>query len=100
MLKLLRIRNFTNFGSGISTSASVAAVQSGRFKVSIKHNNPLTYEQAHKPHDIGAKKEWNSFNTGEVLIFLNLLRWPEPGFPKLTCFPLVSLLQTYHTRIR
>lgn len=49
----------------LTTTKVLAASQSGRFKVSIKRDNPLTYEQAHKPHEIGGRKDWNSFNTGK-----------------------------------
>jgi small subunit ribosomal protein S24 len=43
-----------------------AAKTSGRFKVSRKHDNPLTYEQAFKPHEIAHIKFWNSMNTSNL----------------------------------
>jgi len=48
------------------TCSVLGRSQSGRFKVSIKHDNPLTYEQAHKPHEIAMRKAWNSMNTSAL----------------------------------
>ncbi|CAG7721205.1 unnamed protein product [Allacma fusca] len=50
----------------ISTSSRLEAKTSGRFKVSRKHTNPLTYEQAFKPHEIAHIKFWNSMNTSNI----------------------------------
>lgn len=47
----------------IQTSSVTEKSQSGRFTISIKHDKPLTYEQAHKPSDIAGRKGWNSMNT-------------------------------------
>jgi len=54
---------------GISTSSICAKKQSGRFRVSVKQNNPITYEEANKPHQIGHTKAWNSYNTESHLEF-------------------------------
>jgi len=48
---------------GISTTASLDKSRSGRFRVSIKQDKPLTYEEANKPHHIASRKAWNSYNT-------------------------------------
>ncbi|XP_046915348.2 mitochondrial ribosomal protein S24 [Dermatophagoides farinae] len=40
--------------------------QAGRYKVTLKRNRPLTYEQANKPSYIGVRKGWNSWNTSSL----------------------------------
>ncbi|XP_013789675.1 28S ribosomal protein S24, mitochondrial-like [Limulus polyphemus] len=49
------------------TSAVCSKAQAGRYKVTKKRDRPLTYEQANKPHDIGHRKSWNSWNTSNLL---------------------------------
>lgn len=44
-------------------SVIVNRTQSGRYKVTIKKNKPLTYEMANPPHYIAHRKSWNSWNT-------------------------------------
>lgn len=41
--------------------------QAGRFKVTIKHDKPLTYEQANPPYTIAHEKSWNTWNTSNLL---------------------------------
>jgi len=45
------------------TSTVVSKVQSGRYKVTINKDRPLTYEMANPPHYIAHRKSWNSWNT-------------------------------------
>ncbi|XP_065574220.1 small ribosomal subunit protein uS3m-like [Artemia franciscana] len=37
--------------------------QSGRYKVTLRQDFPLTYEMANPPYQIGHRKSWNSWNT-------------------------------------
>lgn len=57
-------------GPGPTTTVAVnqsrPKCQAGRYKVTLKRNRPLTYEQANKPHYIGVRKGWNSWNTSSV----------------------------------
>ncbi|UXI15168.1 phosphomannomutase [Sarcoptes scabiei] len=41
--------------------------QAGRYRITLKRNRPLTYEQANKPSLIGVRKGWNSWNTSSLL---------------------------------
>lgn len=50
----------------IHVSAACCKVTSGRHKVTLKQNKPLTYEQANPPHFIGVRKSWNSWNTSNL----------------------------------
>lgn len=45
------------------TSTVVRKVQSGRYKITINKDKPLTYEMANPPHYIAHRKSWNSWNT-------------------------------------
>ena len=47
----------------ILTQANRNRCQAGRYRVTPRRNFPLTYEQAQKPHLIGVRKGWNSWNT-------------------------------------
>jgi len=40
-------------------------LRSGVYKSTTNRSRPLTYEQAQKPHLIGQRKSWNSWNTSE-----------------------------------
>ncbi|XP_001600438.1 28S ribosomal protein S24, mitochondrial isoform X1 [Nasonia vitripennis] len=51
----------------IHISAALNKVQSGRYRVTLKKNRPLTYEMAYKPSDIAHKKSWNSWNTSNIV---------------------------------
>ncbi|KAL7020512.1 hypothetical protein ACKWTF_011566 [Chironomus riparius] len=51
---------------GIQTSAILASVQSGRYKITPKRDRPLTYEMANPPHYIAHRKGWNSWNTSNL----------------------------------
>ena len=44
-------------------SAAVSKSQSGRYKVTIRKDRPLTYEMANPPHYIAHRKSWNAWNT-------------------------------------
>lgn len=37
--------------------------KAGRYKATVKKDNPLTYEMAQKPDMIGVRKAWNTYNT-------------------------------------
>ncbi|XP_014677540.1 PREDICTED: 28S ribosomal protein S24, mitochondrial-like [Priapulus caudatus] len=50
----------------IATTAACCKVQAGRYKITLKQNKPLTYEQAHPPFQIGVCKSWNSWNTSNL----------------------------------
>ncbi|XP_011267400.1 28S ribosomal protein S24, mitochondrial isoform X2 [Camponotus floridanus] len=39
---------------------------SGRYKVTLKRDRPLTYEMANPPHYLAHRKSWNSWNTSNV----------------------------------
>lgn len=51
----------------LHTSGRLEKRTSGRFKVTRDFSNPLTYEQTHRPDQIGVRKAWNSWNTSNVL---------------------------------
>ncbi|XP_029668874.1 28S ribosomal protein S24, mitochondrial isoform X1 [Formica exsecta] len=40
--------------------------QSGRYKVTLKRDRPLTYEMANPPHYLAHRKSWNSWNTSNI----------------------------------
>lgn len=42
-------------------------IQAGRYKVTLKRNRPLTYEQSNKPCYIATRKSWNSWNTSSLV---------------------------------
>nr|CAG4642919.1 EOG090X0I6M [Evadne anonyx] len=44
-------------------SAINQRVQSGRYKISVRRDKPLTYEMANAPHHIASRKSWNSWDT-------------------------------------
>ncbi|KAG5321815.1 RT24 protein, partial [Acromyrmex heyeri] len=48
------------------TSTIANKVQSGRYKITINKNKPLTYEMANPPHYIAHRKSWNSWNTSNI----------------------------------
>ena len=49
-----------------TTSVScLMRVRAGRYKVSKKLTNALTYEQAKPPYLIGIDKAWNTWNTSK-----------------------------------
>ena len=48
------------------TGSAVYKTQAGRYKVSMRQNVPLTYEEAHPPHDINVRKGFNSINTSNL----------------------------------
>ncbi|KYN00096.1 28S ribosomal protein S24, mitochondrial [Cyphomyrmex costatus] len=48
------------------TSTIVNKVQSGRYKITINRDKPLTYEMANPPHYIAHRKSWNSWNTSRA----------------------------------
>lgn len=50
----------------VHVTAALDKVQSGRYKITIKKNKPLTYEMAQPPHYIGVRKAWNSWNTSNI----------------------------------
>lgn len=52
--------------SNIHLSSVLCKKRAGRHKVSIKHDKPLTYEEAQKPDQIGVRKSWNSLNTSTL----------------------------------
>ena len=54
-------------GRSLSTSCPRLKKVSGRYKVTLRRDRPLTYEQAHKPNQIGHDKAWNSWNTSNLL---------------------------------
>jgi len=45
------------------TSTVVSRSQSGKYKITIKKDKPLTYEMANPPHYIAHRKSWNAWNT-------------------------------------
>ncbi|XP_023217086.1 28S ribosomal protein S24, mitochondrial-like [Centruroides sculpturatus] len=51
----------------IHLTAALEKTQAGKYKVSLNHDKPLTYEQANAPHRIGHRKAWNSWNTSCLL---------------------------------
>lgn len=51
----------------VHTSTCLWKKQAGRYKVTLKQDRPLTYEQAQPPYQIAHTKNWNSFNTSNVL---------------------------------
>ncbi|KAK3915532.1 28S ribosomal protein S24, mitochondrial [Frankliniella fusca] len=51
----------------ISTTAPCLRISVGRYKKLEGRYQLLTYEQAHKPHEIGHWKSWNSWNTSNLL---------------------------------
>ncbi|KAL7298586.1 hypothetical protein TKK_0008357 [Trichogramma kaykai] len=50
----------------IHTTSITNRVQSGRYRVTLKKNRPLTYEMAYQPCHIAHKKSWNSWNTSNI----------------------------------
>ncbi|XP_017856405.1 PREDICTED: 28S ribosomal protein S24, mitochondrial [Drosophila arizonae] len=52
--------------SALHTSAVCCRVQSGRYRITVKRDRPLTYEMANPPHFIGHRKSWNSWNTSTL----------------------------------
>lgn len=52
------------------TSMVVSRVQSGRYKITINKDKPLTYEMANPPHQIAHRKSWNAWNTCMLFFFL------------------------------
>lgn len=52
---------------GFHCTAVVFRVQAGRYRVTLNRDRPLTYEMAQKPHHIGHRKAWNSWNTSNLL---------------------------------
>ncbi|XP_046391682.1 28S ribosomal protein S24, mitochondrial [Ischnura elegans] len=51
----------------VHTGSVVMKSQSGRYKVTVKGDRPLTYEMANPPHQIAHRKSWNSFNTSNLV---------------------------------
>lgn len=51
------------------TSMIVNKSQSGRYKITLHKNRPLTYEMANPPHYIAHRKSWNSWNTCMLFSF-------------------------------
>src|SRR5688500_16719986 len=51
--------------------------QAGRYQISLRGDKPLTYEQANPPYQIGHRKTWNSWNTGNILGHEVASRRPE-----------------------
>lgn len=47
----------------LHVSTVLHKVQAGRYRPKPKTMQPLTYEMAYPPHEIAAKKSWNSWNT-------------------------------------
>ncbi|XP_032679641.1 28S ribosomal protein S24, mitochondrial [Odontomachus brunneus] len=47
-------------------SAVLSKVQSGRYKITVNKDKPLTYEMANPPHYIAHRKSWNSWNTSNI----------------------------------
>jgi hypothetical protein len=52
----------------LTTTTPTQKSQSGRFRISLKQDNPLTYDQAQKPHHINMRKGWTTFNTGNLYL--------------------------------
>ncbi|XP_011865810.1 PREDICTED: 28S ribosomal protein S24, mitochondrial [Vollenhovia emeryi] len=48
------------------TSRVASRVQSGRYKITINKDKPLTYEMANPPHYIAHRKSWNAWNTSNI----------------------------------
>lgn len=61
-----KLLNLAGPASIVTVNQSRPKCQAGRYKVTLKRNRPLTYEQANKPHYIGVRKGWNSWNTSSV----------------------------------
>ncbi|XP_026826496.1 28S ribosomal protein S24, mitochondrial isoform X2 [Ooceraea biroi] len=47
-------------------SVVASKTQSGKYKVTLKRDRPLTYEMANPPHYIAHRKSWNSWNTSNI----------------------------------
>lgn len=47
----------------ISSTCSLNKNQSGKYKITLKRDRPLTYEMSNPPHYIAHRKAWNSWNT-------------------------------------
>ncbi|XP_077263779.1 small ribosomal subunit protein uS3m-like isoform X1 [Temnothorax americanus] len=56
------------------TSTVVSKTQSGRYKVTINKDRPLTCEMANPPHYLAHRKSWNSWNTSSTLILLGNIK--------------------------
>ncbi|ODM90509.1 28S ribosomal protein S24, mitochondrial [Orchesella cincta] len=65
-LALLKLNGVHPPSRSLQTCAILSKSQSGRHSPSIKHNKPLTYEQAQKPNEIAMRKSWNSMNTSAL----------------------------------
>ncbi|XP_003398609.1 28S ribosomal protein S24, mitochondrial [Bombus terrestris] len=50
----------------LHASTVLHKVQAGRYRPKPKVEQPLTYEMAYPPHEIAAKKSWNSWNTSNI----------------------------------
>ncbi|XP_012233117.1 small ribosomal subunit protein uS3m [Linepithema humile] len=48
------------------TSTVINRSQSGKYKVTINRDKPLTYEMANPPHYIAHRKSWNAWNTSNI----------------------------------
>lgn len=53
--------------SSIHLTRVLDSKKAGRHKTTVKHDKPLTYEEANKPDMIGVRKSWNSLNTSALL---------------------------------
>ena len=51
------------FLSGRYIHSSALREKAGFYKVTLKGDYPLTYEQAQPPYRIGVTKSWNSWNS-------------------------------------
>jgi len=54
--------------------------------VSIKHNNPLTYEESQRPNEIMNRKGWNSMNASALDFESNPMGPMKPDDLKLPMF--------------
>ncbi|XP_071857288.1 mitochondrial ribosomal protein S24 [Bombus fervidus] len=50
----------------LHVSTVLHKTQAGRYRPKPKVIQPLTYEMAYAPHEIAAKKSWNSWNTSNI----------------------------------
>ncbi|CAL8140929.1 unnamed protein product [Orchesella dallaii] len=50
----------------LQTCSILSKSQSGRHSPTIKHNKPLTYEEAQKPNEIAMRKSWTTMNTSAL----------------------------------
>lgn len=53
--------------SRIHLTSVLERKKAGRWKVSVKHDKPITYELYNRPDMIGVRKSWWSFNTSGLL---------------------------------